>query len=157
MKKVLVIYFSCGGVTKRIAEYMQSVESVDVWPLEAVQPYTEGDLLAANPRARVSVEAADAKCRPEFVNKDIDLAKYDTVVIGYPIWFMLPPRIIYTLLEKLNFQNKQIVPFCTSGGSPVAKSEEDLRKTFPNLNWGKGKQFSYTSAKQDVENWIRGL
>lgn len=157
MKKILVVYFSCGGVTKRIAEYMQGVPGVSLFKIEAAQKYTDDDLLAANPRARACVEAENPKCRPELVNAAVDTSGYDVVVIGYPLWFVQAPKVIYTFLEKVSLRGKLVVPFCTSGGSSVQKSEETLHKTFPDLQWGVGKQFSYTSTKQNVENWIKNL
>ena len=157
MKKILVAYFSFGGVTKRIAEYMQEAGASTLYRIEAAKPYSDGDLLAANPRARVCLEDQDAACRPEIASAAIDIAPYDMVVIGYPNWFLNAPKIIYTFLEKYNFGAKEVALFCTSGGSPVSQSANKIRGAFPDINFIGEKQFSYTSTRQDVAEWLRKL
>lgn len=157
MKKILVVYFSCGGVTKRIAEYMEKAGADSVYRIEPEQPYSDGDLLAANPRSRVCLENDDPSCRPAIKSADVDVSGYEVVVIGYPNWFLNAPKIVYTFLDKYNLDGKLVVPFCTSGGTPVTKSAEQLKKAYPGLNWGDGKQFSFTSSPYDVEKWLKNL
>jgi len=90
--------------------------------------------------ARISsVEMADAKSRPALSSKAANLADYDTVYIGFPIWWNLAPRIINTFIESGDFSGKTVIPFATSGGSGIENVEKNLQKEYPNINWGKGK------------------
>lgn len=157
MKNILVVYYSFGGVTKRVAEYMQEAGAKALYRIEAKVPYTEGDILAANPRARACLEDADPKCRPEISSPDVDIAPYDLIVVGYPNWFLNAPKIIYTFLEKYNFAGKEVALFCTSGGTPVIQSANKIRGAFPNIKFVAEKQFSYTSNKVDVAEWLKKI
>lgn len=157
MKKILVAYFSFGGVTKRVAEYMVEAGAEATYRIEAKNPYSEGDILAANPKARACLENADPKCRPEISSPNVDIAPYDMIVVGYPNWFLNAPKIIYTFLEKYNFAGKEVALFCTSGGTPVIQSANKIRGAFPNINFVAEKQFSYTSNKVDVAEWLKKI
>jgi flavodoxin len=135
---VLVAYFSATGNTRRVAKLM--VESIYADELEILpaQPYTEADLDWRDKQSRSTLEMNDTTARPEIVKPEIDLDKYDLIYLGYPIWWGVAPRIINTFLETVDLSGKQIVPFCTSGGSPVEPSVEALRKSYPNLDFEDG-------------------
>lgn len=147
---MLAIYFSCGGVTKRIAEYM-GIECIE---LKAKEPYIDDDLLAANPKARVCVEQ-ETDCRVEYELDKVNVHA-DKLVIGFPLWFLRCPRIITTFLSDIK-PNVEVNVFCTSGGSPINVCEKELRNRFPEIKWGKFKQFSYTTRPEEIKGWVNGL
>ena len=104
--------------------------------------------------SRSSVEMADAKSRPTLSSKAANLADYDTVYIGFPIWWNLAPRIINTFIESGDFSGKTVILFATSGGSSISNSEKELQKTYSNLKWQKGKLLN-GATKEDIKQWTK--
>ena len=136
--KALVTYFSASGTTKRVAEKLATAIGADLFEIEAAQPYTRADLDWMNKRSRSSVEMNDESSRPAIARTVENLADYDVVFVGFPVWWYVEPRIIDTFLEAHDFSGKTIVPFATSGGSPVEPSVDALRATYPDLRWEEG-------------------
>ena len=146
MKK-LVAYFSVTGTTKRAAECLAKAAGADLFEIRPAIPYADADLDWTSSKSRSSVEMNDAHSRPEIAGAIPDIADYDTVFIGFPIWWYTAPHIIHTFLESLDFDHKTLAPFATSGGSGIGKAADELRKLCPNANWKSGKLLSGASDK----------
>ena len=141
--KTLVAVFSASGVTKRVGQEIARISGGDFFEIVPVEKYTNADLNYMNSRSRSSVEMNDPSVRPEIANRVSDMDSYDTVVIGFPIWWGVAPRIIETFLESYDFGGKTILPFCTSGGSGVGRSDTELHKNVSgDVKWGKGVQIN---------------
>ena len=126
MNKVLVAYFSASGVTKGVAQQLAEVTGGTLHEIKPEQPYTDADLDWRNKQSRSSVEMADKSSRPSIANRVENMDQYDTVFVGYPIWWYIAPTIINTFLEQYDMAGKTIVPFFTSGstiGASVSISE----------------------------------
>ena len=134
MSKKLVAYFSASGATKNYAERLANVIGVDLFEIKPKQPYTNADLNWQNSNSRSSVEMKNPDSRPEIAEKLSDMDEYDTVFVGFPIWWYVAPTIIDTFLESYDFSGKTIIPFATSGGSGMGKTADVLRKICPNAD-----------------------
>ncbi len=132
--KILVAYFSATGTTARAAKKLADVTGGELYAIVPAQPYTSADLDWNDKRSRSSVEMNDSKARPAMKGKKENIADYDVVFIGYPIWWNLAPRIINTFIESHDLKGKTVIPFATSGGSLLAGSAAALKKTYPALN-----------------------
>ena len=154
--KTLVAYFSATGVTKGAAEKLAEVTGGDLYEIQPEVPYTDADLDWQDKQSRSSVEMADLSSRPAIKGKVENLDDYDTVFIGFPVWWYTAPTIINTFIETNDLKGKTVIPFCTSGGSSIKKSAEDLKKAYPDLNWKEGKLLNRIS-KEDLETWVKGL
>ena len=138
MKK-LVAYFSVTGTTKRAAERLAKAAGADLFEIRPAIPYTDADLDWTSRKSRSSVEMNDPDSRPEIAETMPNMADYDTVFIGFPIWWYAAPHIIHTFVESYDFSGKTLVPFATSGGSGMGKTVDELRKLCPNADWKAGK------------------
>ena len=152
--KVLVAYFSASGTTKGVAQQLAEVAGADLHEIKPAQPYTDADLDWRNKQSRSSVEMQDKKSRPAITGKITDMKDYDIVYVGFPIWWYTCPTIINTFMEAYDFQGKTVIPFATSGGSSIKKACEDLKATYPNINWKEGKLLNRISRK-DLEDWVK--
>lgn len=132
MKQALVVYFSATGTTKRIADMLAESIGAKTFEIVPKQIYTNEDLDWTNDNSRSSQEMKDRTCRPEIESRVRDMEKYEVVFIGFPIWWYREPSIIDTFVEKHNFDDKIIVPFATSGGSPIADSYKGIHTLAPN-------------------------
>lgn len=126
--KTLVAVFSASGVTKNVGEEIARIAGADFFDIVPKEIYTEDDLNWLNKQSRSSIEMNDPASRPEIAGAVSDMASYGKVIIGFPIWWGVAPRIIETFLESYDFDGKTIIPFCTSGGSGVGRSDEELHK-----------------------------
>ena len=136
--KILVTYFSASGVTARAAKEIASSVGADIAEIRPAVPYTSADLDWMDKKSRSTLESKDENSRPEMA-ADIDVAPYDTVFVGFPVWWYREPAIIDTFLESGNFSGKKIIPFATSGGSGIEGSEKHMKKICPSAVWVKGK------------------
>ena len=139
MSKILVAYFSASGVTARAAREIAEAVGGDLFEIRPAEPYTAADLDWMNKRSRSSVEMNDPAARPALAERPEGLERYDTVFLGFPIWWYVEPRIVNTFLESGDFAGKTLIPFATSGGSGIAGAEKDLRARYPGLTWSAGK------------------
>ena len=153
--KVLVAYFSATGNTKAAAEKLAAVTGGELHAIEPVTAYTSADLDWHDKSSRSSVEMNDPSARPEIKSDDIDMAQFDTIYIGYPIWWYICPRIINTFVETYNLKGKTIRVFATSGSSTIDGSLEYLRKTYPELSWTDGAILT-TATESDIRQWVEG-
>lgn len=127
--KTLVAYFSASGVTKGVAEQLSAKLGCDIYEIKPVEPYTDDDLNWMNKNSRSSLEMKDKSSRPAIVTGDIDVTKYDRILLGYPVWWYTAPTIVNTFLEAYDFNDKEIVIWATSGGSGLGKAKDDLSKS----------------------------
>ena len=139
MSKVLVTYFSASGVTAKTANKLAKEVDGDVFEIEPKEKYTSADLNWMDKKSRSSVEMNDPASRPEIAKQVENMDMYDTVLVGFPIWWYVEPKIIDTFLDSYDFSGKTVIPFATSGGSGSENVEKNLQKEYPNINWGKGK------------------
>lgn len=150
--KTLVVIFSATGNTRPIAESAADILSADLYEIVPQEPYTEADL-AYYTDCRADREQEDDTARPAISGSVENMADYDTVLIGYPIWHGRPPRIIYTFLESYNFSGKTILPFCTSGSSPY--NDSGIRELVgSDTTWLTGRRFAAGATREDVAAWL---
>ena len=128
MSKTLVAYFSASGVTKKTAEKLAAAANADSFEIRPVQPYTDEDLDWTDKKSRSTIEMKDPSSRPAIAEKLENMGEYDTVFVGFPVWWYVEPRIIDTFLESYDFSGKTVVPFATSGGSGLGKTADNFRK-----------------------------
>ena len=152
-KKVLVAYFSASGVTANAAEVLAEAAGADLFEIKPAVPYTDKDLDWMDKKSRSSVEMADPASRPEIVKEDVDVSKYDTIFVGFPIWWYVAPTIINTFLESHDLMGKTIVPFATSGSSGMGKTNEALLPSCKGAKLVEGKVFKANTSKQDLADW----
>ena len=151
MSNVLIAYFSASGVTKEIAEKIANENNYDIFEIVPEVKYTPQDLDWTDKQSRSTIEMNDKTFRPPIV-ETCDVSKYDTVVIGFPVWWYTAPTIINTFIESVDLSDKVIKAFCTSGGSGIDKCVNDLKNTYPNLNFKKGMRFIGDVSK--AKEWI---
>ena len=143
-EKILVAVFSASGVTKRVGEEIARISGGDFFEIVPDEKYTSDDLNYMNSKSRSSIEMKDPSARPQIANTVADMDSYDKVIIGFPIWWGIAPRIIETFLESYDFSGKIIIPFCTSGGSGIGRSDTALHKNVTgDVKWAKGVQINY--------------
>ncbi len=148
----VVLYFSATGTTKNIAERIASELNSDIIEIIPREKYTKEDL-NYNSDCRANREQNDSKSRPEIKNT-IDISKYDTIYLGYSIWWGTNPKIILTLLDTYDFTNKTIIPFCTSGSTGINGSVNDLRNYNNQLIIKDGKRFSINDSDEIIKEFI---
>ena len=151
MHKILVAYFSASGVTKGVAQRLAKAAGADLFEIRPAVPYTQADLNWTDKKSRSSVEMNDPLSRPEIAEKLPNMADYDTVFVGYPIWWYVAPHIINTFVESYDLSGKTLVAFATSGGSGIGKTVEKLKKLYPDANWKDGKLLNTISDKELVD------
>lgn len=154
MSNILITYFSASGVTKSEAERISKIVNGDLFEIEPKEKYTKEDLDWRNKQSRSSVEMQNKSFRPEIKEDNLDISNYDTILIGFPIWWGVAPTIVNTFIESKNFTGKNLIPFCTSGGSGMLYCENDLKKTYPNYNWKQGKRILGNETDEEIINWI---
>ncbi|MBE6989292.1 MAG: flavodoxin [Ruminococcaceae bacterium] len=151
---MLVAVFSAGGTTKAVGEEIARVAGADFFEIVPRERYSADDLNWMDRRSRSSVEMNDPAARPEIAGTVADMASYDTVIVGFPIWWGVAPRIIETFLESYDFSGKRIIPFCTSGGSGVGRSDTALHKNVSgDVTWAKGVQLNRPRA-DEIRRWL---
>lgn len=153
MSKILVAYFSASGITAKAAEALAQTVGGKLYEIVPQAPYTAADLNWNDRHSRSSVEMQDEQSRPVLAAPVKDLSGFDTVFVGFPIWWSVVPRVVDTFLDQAELAGKKVVPFATSGGSGIASAESHLRGLYPQLNWGKGKLVTAHSAGE----WARSL
>ncbi len=150
--KAVIVYFSYSGNTKRAAEQIAAVTGAPTYRIEPVEPYTDADVDWTVETARNVIEHKDRKARPAIKPLDIDFTQYDTVFIGFPIWWYEEPAVIRTFLDTYDLSGKTLYPFCTSGGSPMSQGDDSLKKGYPTLNWHQG--LKLPADPKTITEWI---
>ena len=154
---ILVAYFSRTGNTEKIARYLTELSGADTYVINAAVPYTDEDIEYNNNSCRANKEQNDKTVRPEIANPKISIESYDTIFLGYPIWWGQEPRIIDTFLERYDFSEKTVIPFCTSHSSGISASEANIKALVPIGEQLTGKRFSADSTKDEVADWLNTL
>ena len=139
MSNVLVAYFSASGVTARVAREIAEATGADLYEIEPAEPYTAADLDWTDRRSRSTLEMNDDACRPAIAGAGVDLAGYDTVFVGFPIWWGVEPRVVDTFFDSHDFSGKTMVPFATSGGSGIGRAEKSVAEHCPDGSWRRGR------------------
>ncbi len=155
--KVLVAYFSATGNTEKAAGYIAGATGGTLYEIVPEVPYTQEDLNYNDSTTRATTEQHDPNARPAIQGSVENMAEYDVIYLGYPIWWGEAPKIIYTFLESYDFSGKTIVPFCTSGSSGIGSSATNLHSLAGGATWLSGKRFSSSPSKSEVEEWVNGL
>ena len=158
MAKSLVAYFSASGVTKRAAEVLAKAAEADLHEIKPAVPYTDADLNWMNKKSRSSVEMADPSFRPEIANKVENMDQYDTVFVGFPIWWYVAPTIINTFLEYYDFSGKKIILFATSGGSGFGKTVAALKGSVSaSTEIKEGRLLNGRVEESALKEWVKSL
>ena len=153
----LVAYFSCTGTTEGIAQKLAEQTDAALYVITPAQPYTADDLNYSDNSCRANQEMNDASARPELGGEEIDFSPYDTIYLGYPIWWGTAPRIIQTFIESHDWDGKTVYLFCTSGSSGVEKSLNDLQNAYPDINFADARRFSASASDSDISGWLESL
>ena len=153
MRKVLVAYFSASGVTKKVAEEIASAVNGDLFEIEPEVAYTSADLNWMDKKSRSSIEMSDKAFRPEMVKKELNMSEYESILLGFPIWWYVAPTIINTFLESYDFSGKKITLFETSGGSGFGNTVQELKSSAPGAQIVEGRILNRASAT-DIQKLI---
>ncbi len=153
--RVLVVYFSCTGTTRRAAEAVARTLGATLWRITPAERYTDADLDWRDAGSRSSVEMKDPSSRPALDGATIDTRGYDVVLLGYPVWWDEAPRAVNTFLESQDLKGVRVIPFATSGGSTIANSVKVLRATYPALNWQPGRLLN--GGPRAASSWAETL
>lgn len=158
MSRTLVAYFSASGVTARVAKELAKAADADLYEILPAEPYTDADLNWMNKKSRSSIEMKDEHSRPALAAADANISAYDTVLLGFPIWWGLAPTIVNTFLESYDFSGKRIILFATSGGSGFGRTAEALR---PSVSKSaaivQGRVLSGRSTAESLKSWVASI
>lgn len=154
--RTLVTYYSATGTTARIAQTLAKVTGGELFHITPAETYTPADLDWHNARSRSSIEMKDPAARPALKTTKDNIADYDTIFIGYPIWWNLAPRIINTFIESHDLSGKTVIPFATSGGSTITNSVAALKAAYPAINWKNGRLLNRV-GETTVRTWLETL
>ena len=158
MSRKLVAYFSASGVTAKLAEQLSEAIGADLHEIRAKEQYSQADLDWRNDKSRSSIEMKNKTFRPEIVDNKISISEYDTVFVGFPIWWYVAPTIINTFLESHDFSGKTVVVFATSGSSDFGNTINELKISLPDstkLIEGKVLNGKYTN--KELSDWAESI
>lgn len=154
-QKVLVAYFSATGTTQGVAKNIAKAAGADIFEIIPKEPYTQEDLNWHDKQSRTTKECNDKNSRPQIASFCNNLKDYDTILLGFPIWWYYAPHIIQTFLESYDFSGKTIALFCTSGGSGLGNTQSVLEKSVSkNTKWKEGKRFSSNASQKEIQAWL---
>lgn len=151
---VLVAYFSATGTTKAVAERIAALTGGVLYEIKPETPYTDADLDWHDKNSRSTIEMADLSSRPAIIADLENADRYQTIYIGYPIWWYTAPTIVNTFIDTYKFDGKTVKPFATSGGSTIDKSAEDLKAAYPAINWEEGLLINGLSD-DEINRWLK--
>ena len=158
MSKALVAFFSASGSTRKLANTLAEAIGADTYEIKPATPYTGKDLNWNNSQSRSSVEMADINSRPALADTSAQIANYDTIFLGFPIWWYVAPHIINSFLESYDFSGKTIVVFATSGGSGFGETLNQLKPSCADsVRWVVGQVFRGRTDKATLSNWAKSL
>lgn len=155
MSKILVAYFSASGVTKGVALKLASVLGADFFEIVPEKPYTKADLNWLNKKSRSTVEMQDRSCRPEIAYSLDNMYQYDTVFLGFPVWWYREPSIIDTFMDSYNFDGVKLIPFCTSGGSKIGDTYKNLQALAHGADVREGARIPVRATAEELLCWAR--
>lgn len=157
MSKKLVAYFSASGVTAKLAKRLADAVDADIFEIKPEKPYTTADLDWTNKKSCSSVEMSDKSFRPAVAEKLDNIADYDTIYVGFPIWWYVAPTIINTFLEQYDLTGKTIIPFATSGTSLMGKTNSELAPSCKGAILKEGKRFEANADETELKNWADSI
>lgn len=157
MGKTLVAYFSASGTTARLAKTVASAVGGDLHEIIPIHPYTAADLNWNNSHSRSSIEMNDKSFRPIVANKVENMADYDVIYVGFPIWWYVAPTIINTFLEQYDLSGKTVIPFATSGGSGMGNTNAELAPSCRGAVLKDGRRFSASASEAEIKAWADSL
>ena len=155
-KNILVAYFSATGTTKRVAENLAKATGGDLYEIKPVKTYTSTDLNWHDGNSRTSVEMNNPKSRPEIITGDLSIQDYDTIYLGFPIWWGTAPKVVNTFLEKYDFSGKKIIIFATSGSSGLGNTANTLKQSISKTaTIIEGDVLNSNPSVEDLKQWIK--
>ena len=157
MSKTLVAYFSASGVTAKLSKTLAAAIGADLFEIVPQTPYTDADLDWTNQKSRSSIEMNDKSFRPAVASKVGNMAGYDTVFVGFPIWWYVAPTIVNTFLEQYDLTGKTIVPFATSGSSGMGSTNAELAPSCRGAILKGGKRFNSNAKEAELKDWAQSL
>ena len=158
MSKKLVAFFSASGSTRKLSKTLAEVVGADIYEIKPATLYTGKDLNWNDSKSRSSVEMADINSRPALADKDAKISEYDTIFLGFPIWWYVAPHIINSFLESYDFSGKTVVVFATSGGSGFGETLSQLKPSCANSTiWIQGRVFRGRTDKNTLSDWLKTL
>ena len=157
MGKVLVAFFSVNGVTERVAGKLAAAAAADLYEIVPEVPYTQEDLEWENKESRTTLEMADRNCRPTIGPALPDMAEYDSVFVGFPLWWYREPSIIDTFMENADLAGKTVIPFCTSGADDLGESAAIMQALAPEAKVLPGKRFKAGVTLNELRQWAESL
>ena len=157
MSRQLVAYFSASGMTAKVAERLSEAIGADLYEIEPQVAYTKADLDWMDKKSRSTIEMNDPASRPAISGQRDNMDTYDTVYVGFPIWWYVAPTIINTFLESYDFNGKTIIPFATSGGSGMGKTNEKLQSSCPGAKLLEGKVLPSNITIAELNAWVESL
>ena len=155
--KTLVVYFSASSETRRLAETLAAAIGADCAEIRPVTPYTDADLDWRDEHSRSTVEMKDPASRPAMLPMEKRAADYDAVFVGFPVWWYVAPTIVNTYLESEDLAGKTVVPFATSGGSGMGKTNERLAPSCKGAKLLNGKVFKRSVSREELAAWAESL
>lgn len=157
MSKTLVAYFSASGTTAKAARNLADVTDADLYEIKPAEAYTQADLNWMDKKSRSSLEMNAPSSRPALADKDANIVSYDTIFLGFPIWWYVAPKIINTFLESYDFTGKTIILFATSGGSGFGKTVQELASSCPGVAIREGRLFNANLSRDALKKWVEAL
>nr|WP_303183681.1 flavodoxin [Lachnoclostridium phocaeense] len=157
MSKTLVAYFSASGTTRKAADKLAKAAGADLYEIRPAVPYTRADLDWMDKKSRSTLEMKDPSFRPELADKDADVASYDRIFLGFPIWWYVAPTLINTFLESYDFTGKEIVLFATSGGSGFGKTVQALEPSCPGAVIKEGRLLNGGMSEAELKAWAESV
>ena len=157
MRKTLVAYFSASGTTRRAADKLAKAAEADLYEIRPAVPYTRADLDWMDKKSRSTLEMKDPSFRPEIADKHADIASYDRIFLGFPIWWYVAPTLINTFLESYDFTGKEIVLFATSGGSGFGKTVQALEPSCPGAVIKEGRLLNGGMSEAELKAWAESV
>ena len=157
MNQTLVAFFSATGTTKRVAQTLANAIGADLYEIRPAAAYSRADLNWQDKSSRSSLEQQDPAARPALADKAANIAAYDRIFLGFPVWWYTAPAIIRTFLESYDFSGKTIVLFATSGGSGLGQTAKALASSCPGAVCKDGKVFSAHTSADAMKKWAESL
>jgi len=152
MKNAMVAYFSASGVTAKVARRLAKAIDADLFEIRPETPYTKADLNWMDKKSRSTLEMNAPSCRPAMAQVP-DVSAYDVIFVGFPVWWYREPSIIDTFMESTDFTGKTVVPFCTSGGSGIGDSAQNMQALAKGAAVMKGRRFSALVLAGELKKW----
>ena len=157
MSKKLVACFSAQGSTAKLAKTLAAAAGAELYEIKPAVPYERKDLNWMDKKSRSTVEMQDKNCRPELADTNAPVAEADVIFIGFPIWWYREPSILDSFLDAYNWNNKTVVPFCTSGGSDLGEGQDRIEALAKGAKVLRGRRFSARTSENELKAWIDSL